>query len=688
MSAQRPAGPANAPARPPFMMGRGPGMMGGPAEKPKDFRQTIRRLIAYLRPFWATLMLVLIFAIASTVFAIISPRILGNITNKIVSGYSQEQAYDQFMARLPAGTQIPPGTTGADLLAQLPPDVLQQIPESQQSDIAEMDLSHRPGIDFDSILRLIEILIGLYLLSALFNYVQAWMMAGVSQQVTFNLRRGISEKIDRLPLRYFDTRTHGEVLSRVTNDIETVNQTLTQSLSQIVISVTTIVGILIMMLSISWQLTIVALLVLPLSFFFMRLIIGRSQDYFVQQQISLGQINGHVEEMFSGHTVMKAFGGEQRSVAAFRKINGRLYESAWRSQFLSGLMFPIMIFVGNLGYVAVAVLGGWLAIQGRLQIGDIQAFIQYMNQFTQPITQTANVANVMQSTAAAAERVFEFLDESEESPDAAPPVRLVEVRGDVEFDHVIFGYDPERTIIKDFSAYVAPGQRVAIVGPTGAGKTTMVNLLMRFYDPTSGEIRIDGAPTQKMTRADVRRLFGMVLQDSWLFSGTIEDNIAYGSDNPTPEAIRAAAEAAHADHFIRALPGGYQMELNEEADNVSAGEKQLLTIARAMLANAPMLIFDEATSSVDTRTEALIQEAMERLMTGRTSFVIAHRLSTIRDADLILVMRDGNIVEQGTHEDLLAQEGFYAELYNSQFTAPLVSDEDAVSTEVIAQASD
>jgi ATP-binding cassette subfamily B protein len=493
------------------------------------------------------------------------------------------------------------------------------------------------------------------------------MMAGISQQVTFNLRHEISQKIDRLPLRYFDTRTHGEVLSRVTNDVDTVSQTLNQSLASIVTSVTTIIGILVLMISISWEMTIVALLILPISMFSMRAIIGRSQGYFVQQQATLGHLNGHVEEMFSGHTVMKAFGGEQRSITNFRAINAKLYESAWKAQFLSGLMFPIMFFVGNLGYVAVAVLGGWLAIQGNVRIGDIQAFIQYMNQFTQPVTQTANVANVLQSTAAAAERVFEFVDAEEEPENVATPVRLTHVPGEVEFDHVVFGYDPDKVIINDFSVHVSPGQRVAIVGPTGAGKTTLVNLLMRFYDPTSGDIRIDGVSTREMTRADVRRLFGMVLQDSWLFTGTIEENIAYGNPSATPMEIRAAAETAHADHFIRALPGGYEMELNEEADNISAGEKQLLTIARAMLANAPMLILDEATSSVDTRTEALIQEAMDRLMTGRTSFVIAHRLSTIKNADLILVMRDGNIVEHGTHDDLLARQGFYADLYNSQF---------------------
>ncbi len=654
---------------PPIMGRRGPGF-GGPVEKPKNFRVTMRRLIAYLRPFWTSLVVVLVFAVASTLFAIISPRILGDVTNTVVRGYTQEQVYDRIMRQLPPGTKLPPGTTGADILAKMPPDIRAKIPAAQVSAIEKMDLSHRPGIDFAGILRWVELLVGLYLLSAILGYIQAWIMAGVAQRVTFNLRRDISQKIDRLPLRYFDARPYGDVLSRVTNDVDTVSQTLNQSLPTIVTSVTTIVGIFVMMLTISWLMTLVALLIVPLSLIFIRLIIGRSQGYFVQQQQTLGQLNGHVEEMFGGHTVMKAFGGERRSVAEFRTMNEGLHESAWKSQFLSGLMMPIMMFVGNLGYVAAAVLGGWLAIKGRLQIGDIQAFIQYLRQFTQPITQTANVANVLQSTAAAAERVFEFLDEPEESSEVPYPVQLETVRGEVEFDHVVFGYDPEKIIIKDFSAHIQPGQRVAIVGPTGAGKTTVVNLLMRFYDPTSGEIRIDGVSTREMTRGDVRRLFGMVLQDSWLFTGTIEENIAYGNPGATPGQVRAAAEAAHADHFIRALPGGYEMELNEEADNVSAGEKQLLTIARAMLAGAPMLILDEATSSVDTRTEALIQEAMERLMTGRTSFVIAHRLSTIRDADLILVMRDGNIVEQGTHDELLARNGFYADLYNSQFAHP------------------
>lgn len=671
MSSGRPSSPSSTPGQGPMLMGRrGGSPVGAPVEKAKDFRGTIRRLVTYLRPFWGQIAVVFVFAMASTLFSIISPRILGNVTNTVVSGYSQGRLYDQVMKELPPGTVIPPGTTGADLLSQAPPSALEGIPEAQRDAIAEMDLSIRHGIDFASILRTIELLIALYFFSALFSYLQAWIMSGVSQRVTFDLRDAISEKIDRLPLRYFDTRTHGEVLSRVTNDVETISQTLNQSLMQIVTSVTMLVGILIMMLSISWQLTLVALLIVPLSLLLIRFITRRSQPYFIQQQVSLGELNGHVEEMFAGHIVIKAFGAERKSVEAFRTINNTLYGSAWRSQFFSGLMFPVMMFVGNLGYVGVAVLGGWLAIQGRLRIGDIQAFLQYLNQFTQPITQTASIANVMQSTAAAAERVFEFLDEAEETPDPVTPIEPGVVEGAVDFDHVVFGYLPGQTIIKDFSTNVQPGQRVAIVGPTGAGKTTVVNLLMRFYDPDAGTIRIDTHPTVKMTRADVRRQFGMVLQESWLFNGTIAENIAYGRKDATGEEIRAAAMAAHADHFIRALPGGYDMELNEDADNISAGEKQLLTIARAILADAPMLIFDEATSSVDTRTEALIQEAMTTMMQGRTSFVIAHRLSTIRNADLILVMVDGNVVEQGTHDELMAQHGFYTGLYLSQFTAP------------------
>lgn len=642
------------------------GMMG-PAQKPKNFKATMRSLLRYMRPYRTSIIAVLILAVASTAFAIVSPKILGNVTNDIVSGYVNEKFYDQVMSKLPPDVQLPPGTTGESLISKIPPEELKKIPAAQLDAIRKLDLSHRPGIDYNGIFKWIELLIALYLLSAFFNYVQSWIMSGISQKVTFNLRRDIASKMNRLPLRYFDTRTHGEVLSRVTNDVDTVSQTLNQSLIQIVTSATTLIGILAMMLTISWQMTIVALFVLPVSFGLIGLVVRKSQNYFITQQKTLGRINGHVEEMFSGHTVMKAFNSEARSIKKFSGINNELYKSAWKAQFYSGLLMPIMSFVGNLSFAGVAVLGGWLAINGRIRIGDIQAFIQYMNQFTQPIMQTANIANVLQSTAAAAERVFEFLSEKEEPTDVAKPVELTAVKGKVTFDHVMFGYTPDKTIIKDFTAHILPGQKVAIVGPTGAGKTTMVNLLMRFYDVDSGSIKIDGEDIRDMKRADVRSLFGMVLQDSWLFTGTIEDNIAYGKTNASHQDVLAAAEAAHADHFIRSLPGGYQMKLNEEADNISQGEKQLLTIARAMLADAPMLILDEATSSVDTRTELLIQKAMDRLMIGRTSFVIAHRLSTIKNADLILVMRDGSIVEQGRHQELLSQNGYYASLYNSQF---------------------
>ncbi|MGZ3938801.1 MAG: ABC transporter ATP-binding protein [Flavisolibacter sp.] len=650
--------------------GRPGGPMGGimgPAQKPKNFKATMRSLLRYLRPYRTSIIAVLILAVASTAFAIVSPKILGNVTNDIVSGYVNGKFYDQVMKSLPPGTHLPAGTKGEVLISKMSKEALKKIPSTQLTAIRKLDLSHRSGIDYIGILKWLELLIGLYLLSALFNYLQSWIMSAVSQKVTFNLRKDIAAKMNRLPLRYFDSRTHGEVLSRVTNDVDTVSQTLNQSLIQLVTSATTLIGILVMMLTISWQMTIVAIVVLPVSFGLISLVVRRSQGYFVKQQKTLGQINGHVEEMFSGHTVMKAFNGEKRSINKFSALNNDLYGSAWKAQFYSGLLMPIMSFVGNLSYVGVAVLGGWLAINGRIRIGDIQAFIQYMNQFTQPIMQTANIANVLQSTAAAAERVFEFLSEKEETADFANPVQLIKVNGQVSFDNVRFGYLPEKTIIKDFSARVLPGQKVAIVGPTGAGKTTIVNLLMRFYDVDSGSIKIDGTDLRYMKRSEVRSLFGMVLQDTWLFTGTIEKNIGYGKSNPAHEQVVQAAEAAHADHFIRSLPGGYQMKLNEEADNISQGEKQLLTIARAMLADAPMLILDEATSSVDTRTELLIQKAMDQLMEGRTSFVIAHRLSTIKNADLILVMRDGSIVEQGRHEELLSQEGYYASLYNSQF---------------------
>jgi len=645
-------------------------MQGG--EKAKNFKGTMSNLITYMRPFWVSIIIVLVFAIASTVFTIVSPRILGNITNQVVNDYTNRALYDQITSKLPKGVTLPPGTTGAELLKQAPPAMLKKIPANKLATIKALDFSKRPGINFQKIADIALLLIVLYLLSTLFSYIQGWIMSGVSQKITYRFRRDISEKINRMPLKYFDTKTHGEVLSRVTNDVETVSQTLNQSMTQIVTSITMIVGILGMMFSISWLLTLVTLVILPFSFGFIGAVVKRSQKHFRNQQATLGKLNGHVEEMYSGHNVMKVFNGEKRSIEKFQTINRGLYESAWKSQFLSGLMFPIMNFIGNLGFVGVSVVGGWLAIRGSINIGDIQAFIQYVRQFNQPISQTANVANILQSTAAAAERVFEFLGEEEEIPQAEQPVELKSVKGAVEFDNVVFGYNPEKTIIKGFTASIQPGQRIAIVGPTGAGKTTMVNLLMRFYDVNQGSIKIDGIDIRDMRRSGVRKMFGMVLQDTWLFNGTIKENIAYSNPEATDEEILAAAKAAHVDRFVHSLPNGYDMVLNEEADNVSQGEKQLLTIARALLANPPMLILDEATSSVDTRTEVLIQKAMETLMEGRTSFVIAHRLSTIRDADLILVMDNGNIVEQGTHNELLSANGFYASLYNSQFTVPAV----------------
>jgi ATP-binding cassette subfamily B multidrug efflux pump len=529
-----------------------------------------------------------------------------------------------------------------------------------------------PGaaIDFPAILRLVLTLLGLYVVSAGCNYLQGYIMSGVAMKVTYELRKNIAEKIDRLPLKYFDTRTHGEVLSRVTNDVDTINLTLTQNLSQIVTAVVTLIGVLVMMLTISWLMTLGALVILPLSMMLIRMVISRSQKYFRRQQDWLGHVNGHVEEMYAGHNIMKAFNGEERSVLKFDAMNNELYDSAWKSQFLSGAMMPIMTFVGNLGYILVSILGGYLTVIKVIQVGDILAFIQYVRLFNQPIMQTANIANVLQSTAAAAERVFEFLAEEEITPETPGAVRPEKVSGAVTFDHVRFGYNPDVPVIKDFSADIRAGQKVAIVGPTGAGKTTLVKLLMRFYEIDSGSIRVDGVDIREFRRQDLRGIFGMVLQDTWLFNGTIRDNLRYGNFRASDEEVIAAAKMAYVDHFVHTLPRGYEMELNEESSNISQGQKQLLTIARAFLANPRVLILDEATSSVDTRTEVLIQKAMEQLMEDRTSFVIAHRLSTIRDADLILVMNEGDIVEQGTHTELLAAGGFYASLYRSQFEMP------------------
>jgi ATP-binding cassette subfamily B multidrug efflux pump len=609
----------------PGPMGPGRGMMGGGhmpmmmgGAKVRDFKGTMAKLIRYLAAYRLALVVVFFFAIGSTAFSIVGPKFLGQATTKLFEGVLSQLA-----------------GTGA--------------------------------VDFDYIGRILLLALGLYLASALFLYLQGWIMSRVSVEVTYRLRQDIAAKINRMPLRYFDGTSHGEVLSRVTNDVDTVSQTLNQSLTQIITSVVTVVGVLAMMISINGWMTLVSLLVIPLSLLITAVVIRQSQKYFKQQQDYLGHVNGHVEEMYGGHIVMKAFNGEARSVARFDAFNDTLYSSAWKSQFFSGMMMPIMMFVGNLGYVVVVILGGWLAVRNAITVGDIQAFIQYVRSFTQPITQLANISNVLQQTAAAAERVFEFLAEAEEVPDTAEPARPAAVRGCVEFDHVHFGYQPDKIIIRDFSATIQPGQKVAIVGPTGAGKTTMVKLLMRFYDVNRGAIRVDGHDIRDFTRRDLRQMFGMVLQDAWLYNGTILENIRYGNHAASDEEVFAAARAAHADHFVRTLPDSYHMVLNEEASNVSQGQMQLLTIARALLADPPILILDEATSSVDTRTEVLIQKAMEHLMRDRTAFVIAHRLSTIRNADLILVMNDGDIVEQGTHADLLARGGFYATLYNSQF---------------------
>ncbi len=658
----------NTAPQPNFGRGGASRMMGVPGAKPKHFKKTLHVLASYLRPYRLKIALVIIFAVTSTIFMVISPRILGNVTNKVVDGFTAGQAYDKVIAALPKGTSLPAGTTGATVLSHLPAAEKAKIPAAQQKSLTAIDFSKgRPKTDYHAIMILGIWLICLYVLSSIFSYSQGWIMTSVTQTLVYRLRQDISQKISRLPLGYFDRHPYGEVISRVTNDIDTIGQSLNQSATQIITSIVTIVGILVMMLTISWPLTLLAVVILPVSLGFITLVVKRSQHYFIGQQNSLGELDGHVEEMFSGHIIMRTYSGEQQSIRTFTKSNQSLFKNGWKAQFMSGLMMPIMQFISNLGFVGVAVVSGWLAINGRISIGNIQAFIQYMGQFTQPITQTANVANVMQVTVAAAERVFEFLDEPDEAPDSASITLPGHIQGAVSFRDVNFSYSAGTPIIKHFSAEVQPGQNVAIVGPTGAGKTTIVNLLMRFYDIDSGTIRIDGIDSKQVARANIRKLFGMVLQDTWLFNGTIADNIAYGKPAATKQEIVAAAEAAHADHFIRTLPRGYDTILGEETDNISAGEKQLLTIARAILADTPMIILDEATSSVDTRTESLIQLAMERLAKNRTSFVIAHRLSTIRSADLILVMKSGNIIEQGTHAQLIAAGGFYSSLYHSQF---------------------
>ena len=603
------------------MQHRGRGPMGRgmqPGEKPKDLKSSLGKLLSYIGNFKAAIIVVMIFAAASTVFNVIGPKTLGKATTALSEG---------LMAKIQG--------TGS--------------------------------IDFTYIGQILLFVLGLYVCSAAFNFIQGWIMTGVTQKICYRMRKEISRKINRMPMKYFESRTYGEVLSRITNDVDTLGQGLNQSITTIITSASTLVGVLIMMLSISPLMTLIAIVILPISMALISFVVKKSQKYFKDQQEYLGHINGQVEEVYGGHLVIKAFNREKDTIDEFNRTNEILYQSAWKSQFLSGMMQPIMMFVGNLGYAAVALSGGLLAIRGTITIGDIQAFIQYVKNFTQPIQQIAQVINQVQSMAAASERVFEFLNEEEEDQTVEHPADVSAVTGTVDFDHVQFGYNPDQTIIKDFSAHVKPGQKIAIVGPTGAGKTTMVKLLMRFYDVNSGSIKLDGHDVRDFNRRELRDAFGMVLQDTWLFKGTIMENIRYGRLEATDEEVIAAAKAAHADHFIKTLPGGYQMELNEDASNVSQGQKQLLTIARAILADNKILILDEATSSVDTRTEVTIQKAMDNLMRGRTSFVIAHRLSTIRNADLILVMKDGDIVEQGNHEELLEKNGFYANLYNSQF---------------------
>lgn len=603
------------PKRPRGPMGRGPGMV---TEKARDFKGSTKKLIKYLGRYWAAIIAVMIFAAVSTVFSVAGPKVMGKATTALAEGLMNKIA-----------------GTG--------------------------------GIDFDYIAKVLLFTLALYVVSAIFMFAQGLIMTGITQKTCYRMRKDITSKINRMPMKYFESRTYGEVLSRITNDVDTLGQSLNQSITQIITSVATLVGTLVMMLSISPLMTLISLVILPVSMILISFVIKHSQKYFRQQQEYLGHINGQVEEVYGGHLVIKAYNKEAETVKTFKEANNVLYKSAWKSQFLSGLMMPIMQFVGNLGYAGVAISGGILAIKNVITIGDIQAFIQYVKNFTQPIQQIAQVANQLQSMAAASERVFEFLDEEEEDITVENPVKPDHIEGSVEFSHVHFGYNPDQIIINDFSAKVKPGQQVAIVGPTGAGKTTMVKLLMRFYDVSSGVILVDGHDIRDYNRADLRDAFGMVLQDTWLFKGTIMENIRYGRLDATDEEVIAAAKAAHAHHFIQTLPGGYDMELNEDASNVSQGQKQLLTIARAILADNPILILDEATSSVDTRTEIRIQKALDNLMKGRTSFVIAHRLSTIKNADMILVMKDGDIIEQGTHDELLAKNGFYAELYNSQF---------------------
>jgi ABC-type multidrug transport system, ATPase and permease components len=637
------------------------GTIGRPVEKAKNFKGTLFRLLHYLRPRRIKLGIVFIFAILSTVFSILGPKIMGNATTKLFEGIMGKIALAKLLPQQDALSKLAANPKTAT------PEVIGGLAQVKAG-IAKVIAQTGGKIDFDYILRIVLILIGLYLVSALFSYVQQYIMAGVAQKTVYDLRKDVEDKLSRLPLKFYDARTHGEILSRVTNDVDNIANTLQQSLTQLITSLVTIIGVIVMMLTISPLLTLIVILTLPLYILVTTRIAKHSQKHFASQQKSLGELNGHVEEMFTGHVIVKAFGHEEKSIETFKDINTRLYDAGWKAQFISGIIMPLMRFVSNLGYVIVSVVGGIFVTNGRIAIGDIQAFIQYSRQFTMPIVQTANIANIIQSTVASAERVFELLDEVEELPDQADAKVIAFPKGDVKFEDVDFSYQENEPLIEGMNIDVKQGNTIAIVGPTGAGKTTLVNLLMRFYEIGSGKITVDGVDIRDLKRGALRNIFGMVLQDTWLFNGTIMENIAYGREGATEEEVIAAAKAAHAHHFIKTLPEGYHTILNEEASNISQGQKQLLTIARAILADPAILILDEATSSVDSRTEVYIQRAMTELMKGRTSFVIAHRLSTIRDADLILVMNKGSIIEIGNHTELLAQKGFYADLYNSQFT--------------------
>lgn len=691
----RPAGPAAA----------------RPAEKAKDFSGTLKKLVGYLKSYSVQVIAIIVLTIIGTTLAIISPKMLGSITNQVTDDYMSIKVYNTVHDKLPKGTKLPEGTTikqlieqmksagqaeltkQKEVIAQLPAEQqaaatkkleetsrkqseqaeqlqkqMDNLPANQKDKLFNLDLTKKPSMSFNVISQTALLLVAIYLFSSALHYIESWIVTSITQKTAYRFRRDISRKINDMPLSYFDRHPFGDVMSRITNDVDTVSMNLSQVISQIVYCTATVLGILVMMLSISVTMTAIVLVTIPLSALVISQIVSRSQRYFKQQQDVLGRLNGHIEETYAGHNIIKIFGTESKAIAKFERHNNGLYQSAWKAQFLSGSIFPAMNFIGNLGYVATTMLGGYLVINGRIRVGDVQAFIQYIQQFNQPITQIANISNVVQSTVAAAERVFEFLEQPNEEVTWQGAGEIIDnVTGQVSFDHIQFGYDSDRVIIHDFSAEVQPGQKIAIVGPTGAGKTTMINLLMRFYDPDKGVIKLDGVDTRTMSRANVRKNFGMVLQDTWLFSGTIKENLLYGKPDATDEELKTAVKAARADHVIKALPHGYNTQLDENANNVSAGEKQLLTIARAMLANAPILILDEATSNVDTRTEELIQSAMDELMKGRTSFIIAHRLSTIRNADLILVLNHGDIIESGNHDQLMKQNGFYANLYNSQF---------------------